>query len=245
MSLPRIHSIWIGPTLPRLSAACLKSFVNTGHEVVLHTYEKVENVPAGIAIRDAAALLPVDRLVQYPGGSFALSANLMRYQILARGLGLYVDADVYCWRPIEDAPYIFGLETNQDVNNAVLKLPMDSPALIDLCAIREGWSPPWAPQAPQKGLADYDWGTTGPRALTYYLKKHQQKRYALPIDTFYPVHHQQTGLFLDKGLSVGDLITSRTRYIHFYWSRLSRQMTGEPPPRSVAGQLIAASGIPS
>src|SRR5690606_5936104 len=109
------------------------------HEVTLHIYDRVEDVPEGVETSDANALYPADRLLQYPGGSYAISANLIRYRILAWGLGLYVDADVYCWRPIEDADYIIGLEENYDVNCAVMKLPVDCPALAELNAIRDGW----------------------------------------------------------------------------------------------------------
>jgi hypothetical protein len=241
--LPKVHSVWIGPRLGLLNAACLKSFVNAGHEVTLHTYDRVEDLPDGIQTSDANALFPADKLLQYPGGSFAISANLIRYRILSWGLGMYVDADVYCLRPIEDADYLIGYEDNKDVNTAVMKLPTDSPVLADLCAIKEGWSPPWRPDSPVKKLAEYEWGTTGPRALTYYLQKHDMKHHALPIDIFYPVHHEQTALFAEETLTVDDLVTSRTRYIHMYQSNLSRRFNGDPPPRSVAGQLIAASGL--
>ncbi len=141
------------------------------------------------------------------------------------------------------ADYLIGYEANNDVNTAVMKLPADGPLLADLCTIREGWSPPWSPDLPARSLAEYAWGTTGPRALTYYLEKHELKSKALPIDVFYPVHHRQTKLFLDEDLTVEDLITSRTRYIHLYQSSLVGHAGGEPSERSVAGKLIAASGI--
>lgn len=226
-----------------MNAACLKSFVNTGHDVTLHTYEDIEDLPAGVETSDANELLPADRLLQYPGGSYAISANLIRYQILTRGLGLYVDTDVYCWQPLEDADYIVGYEDNDDVNCAVLKLPVDSPTLKDLSSIGEGWSPPWLGDAAIRKLNEYEWGTTGPRALTYYMNKHNVKSKAHPIDVFYPVHHRQTALFVDEGLTIEDVITSRTRYIHVYQSNLIGRMNGGPPRRSVAGQLIAASGL--
>lgn len=243
MALPKIHAVWIGPRLGRLHAACLQSFARTGHEVTVHTYGPLPDLPPGVATSDARALLPAERVVQYPNGSFSISANLIRYQIMARGLGLYVDADVYCWRPLEDADYIYGYEDNNDVNCAVLKLPAESPAVADLCTIQEGWVPPWLPNQPPKKLTEYAWGTTGPRALTYYLKKHELNGHILPIDVFYPVHPRQTRLFLDEELRVENLITPRTKYIHLYEGNWSAWLTGEPPPRSVAGQLITASGI--
>ncbi len=144
---------------------------------------------------------------------------------------------------MEDADFIMGFEDNNDVNNAVMTLPVDSPVLADLCTIKEGWTPPWLTDAAVKPLPEYGWGVTGPRALTHYLQKHRSKYRAQPIDAFYPVHPRQIALFLDEDLTVADLITSRTRYIHLYQGNLSKRFKIEPPWRSVAGQLIAQSGI--
>ncbi len=138
MTLPVVNAIWIGDSLGPIHAACLRSFVKSGHAVKLHCYDTILDLPLGVEVVDASALLPPENLLRYPNGSYAISANLMRYRLMTLGLGLYVDCDVYCLRAIEDEPHIFGFESNGDVNTAVLKLPADSPVVADLCAISEG-----------------------------------------------------------------------------------------------------------
>lgn len=197
--LPVINAIWIGPKLGPIHVACLRSFLRQGHRVVLHCYERPADTPADVEIADARNLLPESRIIRYRGtGSFALFSNLLRYEILKAGLGIYVDCDVYCLRPIEDAEYIFGREgilKGSSINNVVLKLPRDCPALAALCAIKDtrDFVPPWEKvrrrllqwlrgPAAVTPLEDLPWGTTGPRALSFYAEKFGISRYASPVD---------------------------------------------------------------
>ena len=137
--LPTVNAIWIGPELGQIHAACLRSFRRQGHRVVLHCYRRPADTPADVETSDAAGLLPEDRIIRYRGnGSYALFSNLLRYEVLKAGLGLYVDCDMFCLRPIQDADYIFGYEGifRGSISNAVLKLPSDSPTLAALARSR-------------------------------------------------------------------------------------------------------------
>src|SRR5690606_33677576 len=107
MPLPTINAVWIGRQMGPMHAACLQSFIDTDHLVVLHTYGEVEDAPRGVVYSDARQLLPEEDLVRHRNGSFALSSDYMRYEIMRLGLGLYIDCDVYCLEPIDDADYIF------------------------------------------------------------------------------------------------------------------------------------------
>lgn len=220
MGLPIINCVWIGDQMGPVHAACLQSFLDTDHKVVLHSYEEVKDAPRGVSRQDANRLLPKNKLLTYAnGGSYALSANLIRYQIQRHNLGLYVDCDVYCLRPMQDEDYIFGWEDVYAINCAVLKLPADNPATLDLASIQEGWVPPWIKGAP-KPLNEYPWGTTGPRALTHYLQAHGLDTKAKPSDILYPLHNRHWQLLFDPELTIGDISTSRTHYIHL-WSKFS------------------------
>jgi hypothetical protein len=221
LKLPIVNAVWIGKKIGRVQAACLRSFLHTGHAVHLYAYGAVDGLPKGVRIKDANTLLPEAGLTRYPNGSFALAANLIRYQMMKRGLGLYVDCDVYCVHPIEDSEVLVGWQDDNYANNAVLKLPPDHPATMELANIAEGWVPPWATEEPPQPLANYLWGTTGPRALTYYLKKHGLVDRILTRDIFYPLHHSQWELLLRPDTKVADFVTPRTRYIHL-WNELSK-----------------------
>src|SRR5690606_14141042 len=113
-------------------------------------------------------------------GSFAIFSDLLRYEIQKKGLGLYVDCDCYCLRPIEDEDYIYGFEAANFIANGVLKLPRDCPVVDELCRLKDAHAliPPWASKRrrtyylwrarlglPVK-IQDFPWGFTGPHALT-------------------------------------------------------------------------------
>jgi hypothetical protein len=244
MTLPVINAIWIGDKMGPIHAACLKSFVVTGHEVVLHTYGEVSDAPHGVQYADANRLRPEDKLLRYPNGSYSLSSNLMRYEMLRQGLGLYVDCDVFCLTPMEDAETIFGREDDGYINGAVLKLPPDSPMLADLCRIDEAWVPPWSRWAkgwegPIPTLGNMSWGTTGPRAITHYANKHGLQDLAAPREVFYPVHYTQLDWLLDTDRSLDDIVFDPTRCVHLY-SNMLREILPEPiPPASPLGRMMA------
>jgi hypothetical protein len=228
-----------------------------GHRVVLHCYERPKDTPKGVVVADASELLPQDRVIRHrKTGSFALFANLLRYEILGAELGLYVDCDVFCIRPIADANYIFGWETRGSINSAILKLPPDCPTLAALRAFKDtpNYLPPWEKKPGRRfawlrgparaiPLEDLPWGTIGPKALTYYAKLHGIDRFASPIDRFYPVHWQHVGQFFDPALTLSDLTTYRTDAIHLYHSNFRYHSRVELFSTSVVGRMIADGKI--
>src|SRR5690606_1292398 len=87
-------TLWIGPRLSFLERACLRSALAHGHKVALYCSPPPAGVPAGIELRDAAAILPESEIIRHRGGSPALFANRFRYELLHRGLGVWIDCDL-------------------------------------------------------------------------------------------------------------------------------------------------------
>jgi len=241
-----LHAFWVGPSLSALAHACLASFVRVGHRVVLHSYDAVDNVPREVESSDANAIVPRHRLfVHIDTGSYSLFSNYFRYQLLARSMGVYIDCDLICLRAIETtAPYIFGLQDDDEINGAVLKLPADSPMLRDLSAIfeRKVFAPPWYSRRTRvrqhvkawlkrpADLAHAPWGSAGPTAITWYARRHGLAGLAQPQDVFYPVHWRDVGRLLDPSTSWSDLVTDRTRCVHL-WNENLKQHPGSDPPK--------------
>ena len=123
--LATINAIWIGPNLGPIHVACLKSFLNQGHKVILHSYKCPQDKPEKVEFADANLLIPEDQIIRHrETGSFSLFSNLLRYELLRKELGLYVDCDIFCLKPIIDAKYIIGFEDNNSLNGAVLKITL-------------------------------------------------------------------------------------------------------------------------
>lgn len=260
MQLANICAIWIGPQLGAVHSACLRSFLELGHQVTLYSYGSPVDLPEGIVLADANQLMPEDLLFRHRKmGSLAFFSDLLRYELLSKELGLYVDCDVYCIQPIEVADYIFGWESEDFINNAILKLPMDCPALNELSSIRHkmNFIPPWSPfDKPRKRLTlqlkqlfgkgrlqDLPWGTTGPRAVTHYILKHNLASNASPIDIFYPLAHSHIRSLIDPQLHIDDIITHRSRCIHLFNHALNSIVvesaipTGCPLDQMITGRL--------
>jgi hypothetical protein len=255
--LPVANAIWIGRELGPVQTACLRSFVRAGHKTVLHCYEEPIDIPDCVGVADASHLLPHSRLVAHrQTGSYAPFSDLLRYEILHRGLGLYVDCDVFCIRPIADEDYIFGWSTRKSINNAVLRLPAGSPLLHDLCRIKSGFIPPWASPryrlrmrlnrllgGSTPSIEDLPWGWTGPKALTWYAKYHAVDHLAKDRAVFYPLESREMPLLLDPNRKLEDLITPRTAAVHLYNEYFRRKsLSAAPvPPSSPLGRIIAAA----
>jgi len=256
--LPTINAFWIGPRLGRLHAACLRSFVEQGHRVILHTYNPPpEDRPKGVEIADAAALLGRDRIIRHQkSGSLALAADLFRYELMAADAGIYVDCDCYCVAPLAGDDFLVGWETDSRLCNAVLQLSPDCPLLAAMRAIgaSPGFIPPWEKPLRKKlyrfrlaagapvPLSEMKWGTTGPIALTYYAKALGLADKAKPIDVFYPLHYHHVGLLRDPEIKLGDLITPRTKVVHLWNEYLNKDNTAPLPGSPLAEILSAGDG---
>ena len=251
-TLATINAIWIGNQLGPVHVACLSSFLNHGHKVVLYSYGIIEDKPEGVLLADANQLIPETYLVRHrKTGDLSLFSDFLRYVLIQKGLGLYVDCDVYCLKPIVDTDFIVGWYRDDLVNNAILKLPPDCPALSDLCSIpiNRQYIPPWFSTSKRLkfqlrrligrgGVEDLPWGTVGPTALTYFLQKHNLFSHAQPSDIFYPLPSDQFNLLFDPELSVADLVSQRTITIHLSNTVLKRRLEGYIPTNCPLDELV-------
>ncbi|TGT53823.1 galactosyltransferase Lgt5 [Mesorhizobium sp. M00.F.Ca.ET.170.01.1.1] len=258
---PVVNALWIGAALEDWHAACLRSFTMAGHRVLLHCYDVPRNVPPEVEVFDASALMPRERIVYYrSNGSPSLFSNLYRLKILEAGMGLYVDCDVFCLKPIPRQDYIFGHQTNLELNGAVLKLPQGSRMLEEALKMTDDpyYIAPWLSREKRLWyrsrkaiglpihISRYDWGQLGPRAITYLAKATGMMRHAAPIDVFYPVLHTQITMLLDPALSLTDIGTPRTLCIHLFDQILKKWMKGRPiPATSPLGQMLDRCALPA
>ena len=252
--LPVINALWISQAMGPVHAACLLSFKQQGHRVVLHGYERPPDLPPGIEFSDARSVLPENTIFRHAkNGSYGPFSDVFRYEVLAAGLGVWADCDVYCLKPIQDAPYIVGWHGKNVLNGAILKLPTDCPALKELRQLRFGvYDVPWLKRKHWQDslrrlirmpapLAKVDKLALGPLALTWFAKKHGIDRYAAPPDVYYPVHFNYVRLLFDPGVSLADLVTRRTVAIHLYNEVITRDKLSNIPPGSPLAEMLKNS----
>jgi hypothetical protein len=244
-SLP-FNSFWLGSELDPLAAACLHSFTEMGHAVTLFTYDSLRGVPPGVAIEDAATILPRDSVVvQKKTGSVALFSDRFRYELLQQNRGVWIDCDLLCLQPIELKPYIFGWEVPGLVNGAILNLPSGSPMLTELRKIfvTARWSPPWEGTTerwrhrwryfsrPDYGIADMSHIVAGPHALSYFCKKYGLLDLVSDAEVYYPVNWRDLGVFFEEARNINRFLSPASKCIHLWNTVLRREFRVRIPAK--------------
>lgn len=261
--LPEIASLWIGGQLTWLEQLCLKSFADAGHHTTLYSYEPIPNIPQGVHAGDAEEIFPSDPMYRHARtGSPAIHADLWRLNLLKKTDKIWVDADMYCWRPFNfTRQSVFGWEKEGLVCNAVLGLPKSSKALDMMLEFFEEeyaigpWLKPWQQAELQKEkeagrpvhMTEQNWGFTGPAAVTYFLQQSGEIKYAEPVEAFYPISFPQRNHMIRPRFNIEERLTDDTRGVHF-WARrmkprLEEKENNRPTPGSFMAKLIEKHDI--
>lgn len=234
-----IGMLWVEGALSYVEVLCAQSFLDAGHHVKLYHYKDVQNVPEGVELVHGDTVLKIDRFIQHGRtGSFALFSDVFRYHLLQQNERMiWADLDAYCVKPFEsETGHFFGWESKRHINGGVLGLPPDSDALGQLLEMTEDeygipeWFPPEETERLQKlkdagtpmHVGEMPWGVWGPHAVTHYLKKTGEAKYAFPIEGLYPVGFRQRRQLMQRRLrdKVEAVITPNTYSIHFYGRRV-------------------------
>jgi hypothetical protein len=252
-----LASFWVGNRLSPLEQASAISFLAQGHRLFLYVMDDVQGIPPGVIVKDARDILPTNHVIRHAKtGSPALHSDLFRYALMGKTNQTWVDLDIIARSPlIFPTDYIFGYESANEVNGAVLRLPDQSPALYELLQYKStshGY-PPYMKLSRKikyflKSLGaglpieKWPWGSIGPRALTFHLNKTNEIRHALPISTFYPIPFEHAELFLIPGKITDDNFGNETYAVHF-WGNAIRKLIHQKyhnkiPKESYLGKSI-------
>ena len=208
----------------------MRSLLGHGHSLALYCYRDIAGIPHGVETRDAATILPESSFFHHRNGSPAPFADWFRYALQRQQAGTWVDLDLYFVAKLDDVGgYLFGLQEPAMINNAILRVPAESPLLRELLAIFENSGPlPWLSLretvedrwtrlfAPRKRRERLPWGATGPRALNALATKLSVSDLALPVEVFYPVPWQKAHWIANPLLQLENVIAPETVAIHLW-----------------------------
>lgn len=261
--LPKIASLWIGGRLSWLEQLCLKSFADNGHHITLYSYSPIENLPDGVHAGNAEEIYPSEPMLRHARtGSPAIHADMWRLHLLLKTDCIWVDADMYCYRPFDfDTPFVFGWEKPGLVCNAVLGLPSASKTLSGLLDFFKDeyaiapWLEPWQQRELEEErdagnpvhMTQQEWGFTGPASVTYFLQKTGEIDHAEPETAFYPISFPDRNQMIRSRFNIEERLSERTRGVHF-WARrmkprLEEKENNTPRRGSFMAGLIVKHGI--
>lgn len=260
----QIGCLWVEGPLSFLEQLCLVSFRDAGHHCVLYTYGEVTRIPDGIEQRDANEVLPQSGFLTHERtGSPALHSDLFRYKLLENAdRMIWADTDAYCVKAFETPNgHFYGWESKHHVNGGVLGLPPDSETLRELLEFTsdEFAIPDWLPEetkaeyraAAARGepvhAGEMKWGVWGPHAVTHFLKKTGEIKYALPRHALYPFSFKERRKMLRRDTKTDDYVKDDTYSIHFYGRRMRKRIVeaegGVPRRWSPIGRLLKKHGV--
>lgn len=217
--LPDIVTFWHGP-LDRLRRLCLRSQIAAGHKVTIYSFDPIAQLPDGVANAEAEAILPhsfAERLrPARPDGvwidrTMLQFSDFFRMRLMAKRVGLWLDADVLLLKPVEIDPAkpYFAWEQPRQLGNSVLYLPANDPIVAAFEALvgQDELMPDWLSLRHRLTFMLHKLrGTTrisevrlaifGPAALTALASRAGELQYALPKKSFYAVHAEPK-LFFD------------------------------------------------
>lgn len=236
--------LWIGDSLGTIERACIKSILRHGHSLALYCYRTPAGVPDGVEVRDASPILPRSSIPESWMKRSDLYSDWFRYEIQKRGLGIWLDLDVYLVAPLDlGRANLFGEYEPGKINGAVLRLPPDSPMLPKLLEpFEKSRIPDWVSWrwrlegwARERAFGKADllrtpFGVTGPYALTAMAHRCGLASEALPAEVFYPVEWREASWILDPSIKPKDVTTGQTVGIHL-WNEVIRRFKNEPAPQ--------------
>lgn len=249
-------TLWVGPLGP-IEYASMESFLRFGHRIIVYSYAPLA-LPEGVEWRDANEVYPARTITSYAKeGSPSLHSNFFRFHLMRKTDYVWIDLDMIALRPFDfTGDRIYGYESDVRINNAVLRIPADSPTLADLLRFRPGMRG-IAPHITGLRRVKYwlktlgrgvqierwPWGSTGPRALTAFLNRHGETGAALPLEAFYPIDPRDCRRFLVPGELTDDSFGPGTWGVHLSASNvhkvLKAEFGGVIPPTSFLGLHVA------
>jgi hypothetical protein len=260
----QIAMLWMHGPLSFLEQLCVKSFVDAGHHVKLYHYGELQNVPDGVELASADEVLPdYNVLTHARTGSPALHSDVFRYRMLAQSKDtVWADTDAYCMKRFEpNQGHFYGWESDKHINGGVLGLPAQSDTLRELLEFTEDeyaiptyYGEDYVKELEEAKAAgnpvhasEQPWGVWGPHAVTHFLHKTGDNKFALPQEGLYPFTFRDRGKMLKPKFDVSPFITENTYSVHLYGRRMRARLVekegGAPHPKSLLGQLVSKHDI--
>ena len=174
----------------------MRSFLAHGHPYHLYAYDAIDNVPAGVDVRDAREILPDSAIFRYSEfDSVAGFSNFFRYKLLLDRGGWWVDTDLVCLRPFPLDPIVISAQLNyactaEEPNCGAVKFPAGAEFAARAWAVCQS-----------KDTKLLRWGETGPELTRRILAELNLLDCVRPAIAFCPIAFRKWQVLLEPGLN--------------------------------------------
>lgn len=259
-----VATLWIGSKLSFLERLSLKSFHDVGQTPILYLYDKVEDPPPYVEIRDAQEVMH-EAFVQQHWGKDRLDdprihSDIFRVMLMRKTDHIWVDADVYALHPHQTTDgYLFAARKKRFIPNGVVRVPHSSPALrkMEEFVSATGNIPPWWSDAQvamynaehsEVSFETLPVGVTGPEAFGHFIYETGEHRYGKKFSYLYPVAARHSVTLLDSPNPYNlQELRAQSMSLHLYATGIRRRLTkrggGVPPIGSLLYALCKTHNI--
>ncbi|MDB4973081.1 MAG: hypothetical protein JWN48_1422 [Myxococcaceae bacterium] len=235
--MAKLASFWSSELSP-LEKACLGSFVAAQHEVVLYSYVRPGDLPAGVEFRHASEILAesyMGRFITDGRPNIAHFSDYFRLNLFLKTSATWIDCDLIAYRPFDTAPEdnLLVREGRTGINNSLLRIA-DRQLLTD-CLERT------------EALLDVDvmWAATQ-NVIIKALARHPSTFALQPASEFVPVHFSDFDkLLLPEYRDHCESLCAEAKTIHLYnnvMERIGYHKNLLPPVGSFLYELLVGSG---
>jgi hypothetical protein len=182
-ALEPIQGLWVGDKLSALERMCVESYLRHGHQFHLYTHGYVDNVPEGVHLKNADAIVPSEKIGQFQ--NLANFSDYFRYRLLLENGGYWVDLDNFCLKPYDfPEDYVFSSQRpnaqtlGSEINAGVIKVPARS-EIMEFC-VR---------QVELTDTTKSHWSQIGPGLLMDAYHRFHLEKYMKNFMTFCPLDY--------------------------------------------------------
>jgi hypothetical protein len=200
----KANFFWNSNNLSVYEYACLNSFVKNDFDVDVYSFCNIK-LPQGVVLKNASSILDQKEIKKFihdgKAGCLAAFTDKFRIELQKKNLGWWFDMDVVCLKnskyfsKLEKGnKFIIGMETNNKINNAVLKISDKNLAShISKKILETGYN--------------FKLGGIGPDLITKILKKEKILYKAQPRYKFYAINYQNFNV-INESYSVNGISIS-------------------------------------
>lgn len=231
---PLAQSLWVGSKLRWIEELSLKSYLTNGWRYQLYTYEPIENVPDGVEVLDASAILPRSMVFAEGAnsgmhkGSVGAFSDLFRYALICKRGGMWTDTDVINLRKFEpDGARFISTERSDagiiGLNGALMAAPAGDP-LQEIALMR-------SQELIERGNIHF--ARIGPELLAELIGDGGLQGYRLlPTDFMNPIGWMETGRLLQPHSQIKKCASIKNAHnLHVYtetWRLLGLSLSQAP-----------------